>query len=126
MKIVASQRPPAPDPALGSEQYCYLTTTGRVSGEPREIEIWFALEGSSLYMLSGGGNRSHWVRNLMRDPRVIVRIGDSSFDGRARIVTDPGEDARARELVVAKYAGSYSGDLTDYRRTALPVAVDLG
>jgi hypothetical protein len=26
------------DPALAGEDYCYLTTTGRVSGEPREIE----------------------------------------------------------------------------------------
>jgi hypothetical protein len=25
--------------SLASESYCYLTTTGRVSGEPREIEI---------------------------------------------------------------------------------------
>ena len=44
-------------PALAAEDYCYLTTTGRVSGEPREIEIWFALEGGSLYMLSGGRDR---------------------------------------------------------------------
>ena len=36
------------------EDYCYLTTTGRVSGEPREIEIWFGLAGDTLYMLSGG------------------------------------------------------------------------
>lgn len=26
------------DPALADEDYCYLTTTGRVSGLPREIE----------------------------------------------------------------------------------------
>ena len=26
-----------------AEQYCYLTTTGRVSGRPHEIEIWFAV-----------------------------------------------------------------------------------
>lgn len=116
---------PGPDSSLGSEQYCYLTTTGRRSGEPREIEIWFGLEGSTAYMLSGGGNQSDWVRNLMSDSQVKVRIGENIFDGRARIVTNADEDARARELLLAKYSPSYSGDLSEWGRTALPVAVDL-
>jgi deazaflavin-dependent oxidoreductase (nitroreductase family) len=113
------------DPALADEDYCYLTTTGRVSGEPREIEIWFGLDGSTLYMLSGGRDRSDWVRNLMREPRVSVRIADRTLDGRARVVSDAGEDARARELLVAKYESGYGGDLSNWRETALPVAVEL-
>jgi deazaflavin-dependent oxidoreductase (nitroreductase family) len=107
------------------EDYCYLTTTGRVSGQPREIEIWFGLEGGTLYMLSGGGERSDWVRNLQREPAVTVRIGAVSRPGRARIVSDPEEDERARGLVYDKYSARYSGDLENWRRTALPVAVDL-
>jgi deazaflavin-dependent oxidoreductase (nitroreductase family) len=112
--------------SLASEDYCYLTTIGRVSGEPREIEIWFGLDGSTLYMLSGGRDRSNWVKNLIREPRVSVRIADQKFDGRARVVTDENEDARARQLVFDKYAARYSGDLTSWRQTALPIAVDLG
>jgi deazaflavin-dependent oxidoreductase (nitroreductase family) len=105
--------------------YCYLTTTGRVSGAPREIEIWFGLEADTLYMLSGGGERSNWVRNLRREPRVQVRIGDVTLPGRARIVRDAAEQDRARRLLYDKYAPRYSGDLEDWRRTAVPVAVDL-
>ena len=45
---------------LADEQYCYLTTTGRVTGRPLEIEIWYALEGAPLYMLSDS-DRSDWV-----------------------------------------------------------------
>jgi deazaflavin-dependent oxidoreductase (nitroreductase family) len=114
------------DPSLADESYCYLTTIGRVSGEPREIEIWFGLHGDTLFMLSGGGQRSDWVKNLTRDPRVSVRIGDSTFAGRARIVTDEDEHARARRLLLHKYSAGYSGDLSSWGRTALPVAVDLG
>jgi deazaflavin-dependent oxidoreductase (nitroreductase family) len=110
---------------LAGESYCYLTTTGRVSGEPREIEIWFGLEGTTLYMLSGGRDRSDWVRNLMREPRVSVRIADRRFDGRARVVSDANEDVRARELLFDKYAEGYSGDLSDWRERSLPIAVDL-
>jgi deazaflavin-dependent oxidoreductase (nitroreductase family) len=113
------------DPALADESYCYLTTTGRVSGEPREIEIWFGLDADTLYMLSGGGERSDWVKNLRREPRVSVRIADSTFAGRARIVADREEDARARRLLLDKYSAGYSGDLSSWGRTALPVAVDL-
>jgi deazaflavin-dependent oxidoreductase (nitroreductase family) len=114
------------DPSLASESYCYLTTTGRVSGKAREIEIWFGLDGDTLYMLSGGRDRSNWVKNLIRDPGVTVRLGDRSFRGRARIVSDGEEDARARRLLLEKYSAGYGGDLSEWGKTALPVAVDLG
>jgi deazaflavin-dependent oxidoreductase (nitroreductase family) len=114
------------DLTLVHEDYCYLTTTGRVSGQPREIEIWFGLDGETVYMLSGGGDRSDWVKNLIREPRVTVRIADRRFDGRARIVSETEEDALARRLLLDKYGPRYSGDLSDWGRSALPVAVDLG
>ena len=111
---------------LGAEPCCYLTTRGRVSGRPHRIEIWFALAGDTLYLLSGGRERSDWVRNLRRSPEVTVELGRQLFAGRARIVDDADEDERARTLVHDKYAGSYGGDLSRWRRSALPVAVDLG
>lgn len=111
---------------LAGEEYCYLTTTGRVTGEPHEIEIWFSLvpEGRVLYMLSGNRDRSDWVRNLIRNPEVALRIKAARFGGRARIVEDPEEDALARRLLVEKYERS-PGRLAGWGRTALPVAVDL-
>src|ERR1051325_2737939 len=36
---------------------CYLTTTGRTSGNPHTIEIWFALHGDRVYLLAGGGDQ---------------------------------------------------------------------
>lgn len=113
--------------ALASEAFCYVTTTGRVSGRSHTIEIWFGLSGSTLYMLSGNGprRRSDWVKNLMKTPVVSVRIGEREFSGRARVVTEPDEDALARRLLLEKYEPTYSGDLSDWGRTALPVAVDL-
>ena len=108
---------------LDNEQYCYLTTTGRVTGRPHEIEIWYALEGATLYMLSDS-DRSDWVKNLRRTPEVTVRIAGETFYGRARVVEDGGEDELARRLLVQKYEGD-PGSLSDWRRTALPVAVDL-
>jgi deazaflavin-dependent oxidoreductase (nitroreductase family) len=115
------------DPAAAP--FCYLTTTGRVSGRPHTIEIWFALQDRTLYLLSGGGDRSDWVRNLLARPEVTVRIGRRdapALAARARVV-DPGsdEDDRARRLVTGKYQPGYGGDLSSWRRSSLPVAVDL-
>ena len=112
------------DPALGGEDYCYVSTTGRVTGRPHEIEIWFALEGDTIYILAGGGHGSDWVKNGKRQPRVGVRIAGRRFEGRLRIVVEAAEDARARELLLAKYAPS-NDDLDEWGRTALAVAIDL-
>ncbi len=113
------------DPAsLATEEYCYLTTTGRVTGSPHEIEIWFALRGSTLYMLSGGGDRADWVKNLRQNPRVTVLINGEAFEGRARESTDGEEDDLARRLLVEKYE-RVPGHLAAWRRSALPIVVDL-
>jgi deazaflavin-dependent oxidoreductase (nitroreductase family) len=109
--------------------FCYLTTAGRVSGRPHTIEIWFALHQRTLYLLSGGRDRSDWVRNLQASPEVTVRIGGRgapAVAGRARLVA-PGsdEDALARRLVTGKYQPGYGGDLSSWRRSSLPVAIDL-
>jgi deazaflavin-dependent oxidoreductase (nitroreductase family) len=110
--------------ALANEDFCRLTTTGRVTGRPHTIEIWFSIDGETLYMLSGGSDRSDWVKNLRRTPQVTVRIGDERFEGRARVVDEAEEDELARQLLVEKYE-SRPGSLSNWRRTALPVAVDL-
>jgi deazaflavin-dependent oxidoreductase (nitroreductase family) len=105
--------------------FAYLTTSGRITGAPHEIEIWFAVEGETVYLLSGGGGRSDWVRNIMVSPAVSLRIGDVKRTTRARVVaagTD--EDALARRLLVDKYTARDRTDLTDWGRTSLPIAVE--
>jgi deazaflavin-dependent oxidoreductase (nitroreductase family) len=105
---------------------CYLTATGRRTQRPHEIEIWFARQGQTVYLLSGGRDRSDWVRNLHRDRCVSVRIGTSTHHATARVVA-PGTDegALARRLVLKKYRTPAREDLTDWGRTALPVALEL-
>jgi len=111
---------------LAGEDFCYLTTVGRRTGKPHTIEIWFARENGTLYLLSGGGDSADWVRNLQRTPAVRVRIGSRTLAGRARAVTAPEEDALARRLLDAKYMGWTSGKrLSSWARGSLPVAIDL-
>jgi len=108
------------------QDYCYLTTTGRVSGHPHEIEIWFGINDNILYLLSGGGDKSDWVKNLLKNPSVTVRIAKHTFTGIARLVTDEQEDIKARTMLAEKYQEWEEGrTLSQWARTALPVAIDL-
>jgi deazaflavin-dependent oxidoreductase (nitroreductase family) len=109
---------------LNAIQFCYLTTTGRVTGTPHRIEIWFAVHGDTAYLLSGGGRRSDWVRNLDVSPDVVLEIGARRWTALARIVAEgTDEDALARRLLVEKYQPGYGEDLGEWGRTALPVAI---
>jgi deazaflavin-dependent oxidoreductase (nitroreductase family) len=106
--------------------YCYFTTTGRNSGKKRTVEIWFGLEGDTVYFLSGGGDESQWVKNFLVDDRVTVRLGRKTYPGKARLLKDKSEDAKARRLLAAKYQGWLPGKrLSGWANNSLAVAVDL-
>ena len=110
-----------------ADSVCHLATTGRRSGRARVIEIWFATDGERVYILAGGRDRAHWVRNIRADDRVRLRLGGTTLAGRGRIVTDAAEELRARQLVAAKYQGWSEGrPLSAWAARSLPVAVDLG
>jgi deazaflavin-dependent oxidoreductase (nitroreductase family) len=102
-----------------------VTTRGRVTGNPHTIEIWFGLQGDTLYLLSGGRERSDWVKNLIANPSVEVRLGEQTYSGNARVVEDLDEDALARRLLLEKYSPRNSG-LSGWGRSSLPIAVDVG
>ena len=110
-----------------ADAVCYLQTVGRTSGQPRTIEIWFATDGERLFLLSGGRDRAHWVRNLRANPRVRIRLGGRSLDGTARIIEGQERDQAAREMLAAKYQGWVPGrPLSAWASTSLPVEVTFG
>lgn len=113
---------------LAARSVCHLETIGRRSGQPRQIEIWFAAdpERDRIYLLAGGGERSHWLRNVRADPAVRVRIGRRWFSGVAAEVGGGIDHEAARQLIAAKYYG-WTDDrpLPGWTRRAPPVAIDL-
>ena len=117
-------------PMEAAERNCYLTTTGRVTGNQHEIEIWFAVDpddATVLYLLSGGRDRADWVKNIRREPAVHVRVGQSIYSGHAAILEpDDPRDSRAREIVAGKYQDWRAGqDFSQWARTSLPVVIHL-
>jgi deazaflavin-dependent oxidoreductase (nitroreductase family) len=74
-------------------EFLYLTTRGRGSGQPREIEIWFTNREGRQYMIAEHGERAQWVQNIRADARVSWRLGERAFRGRARVVDPVAESA---------------------------------
>ena len=105
--------------------YAYLTTTGRRTGNPHRIEIWFAADNGRLYMLAGGRDRSDWVRNIQANGKVTIELGDETRSGMARILRDgTDEDQLARELLVTKY-GTPEKPLADWKQRSLAVVIEF-
>lgn len=112
-------------PALAELSFCYVTTTGRVTGKRHRIEIWFAAapEADTIYILSGGRERSDWVRNLVASPSCTLEIGAERYSGYGRVIEGTAEDSIARDLVFEKYRRA--DDLEQWRDEALPIAIDI-
>jgi deazaflavin-dependent oxidoreductase (nitroreductase family) len=104
--------------------YAYLTTIGRQTGQPHRIEIWFGVHDGRMYLVSGGRDRSDWVRNLQVNSRVTVELGDETHAGAAWILqAGTAEEQRARDLLVGKYR---EGDNLDaWGRTSLPIVIEF-
>ncbi len=83
----------------------YLTTRGRKTAQPREIEIWFTHRDGRFYVIAEYPT-SNWLQNLRADPEVQVRVAGHSFKARARLLspeTDPELHLAVQELSRKKY-----------------------
>ena len=108
-----------------NEEYCYLTTHGRITGNPHQIEIWFVVHNGVVYLMSGGGLKSDWVKNLLKDPQVTLRIAGQTFSALAYVQQEKDEEI-IRNLMADKYKERESGgSLSEWARTALVVGFEI-
>lgn len=107
--------------SFANEEYCYLTTTGRKTGNPHEIEIWFVVYAEMVYLMSGGRDKSDWVKNLLQNPHVTLRIAEQSFAAVARVQQEAHEET-IRSLMADKYKEREAdGSLSAWAQSALVV-----
>jgi deazaflavin-dependent oxidoreductase (nitroreductase family) len=96
-----------PNPKESSHlNYMYLTTIGRITGQPREIEIWFVESKGKLYILAEHFHDAQWVKNIEHNPRVRIRLGARQFEATARVLDRERDQAAwltAQRLAREKY-----------------------
>ena len=83
-----------------------ITTTGRLTGQPRRIEIVFHnIDGRLIITGSPRSDRKRaWLLNLETDPNLTFHLKGSvkaDLPATARVITDPTERREIAEWVVA-------------------------
>jgi deazaflavin-dependent oxidoreductase (nitroreductase family) len=71
---------------MTDKKVLHLTTVGRRTGLPREIEIWFVVHGDRLYLFAETGEAAAWVKNIRCNPEVAVRMGELRISATARVL----------------------------------------
>jgi deazaflavin-dependent oxidoreductase (nitroreductase family) len=108
---------------LASHRTIELSTTGRRTGKPRRIEIWwFRVDGR--FIVTGTPGRRDWLANVIADPGVIVHVDGLDITARAVIV----DDETFRRRFFTRPATSWYADQAGLNRlvdTAPMVEVEL-
>ena len=79
--------------ALERDRTIDITTTGRSSGQPRRVEIWFHNVDGRIFITGTPGTRS-WYANMVADPNMTFHLKGSAqadLPARARPIVDEAE-----------------------------------
>lgn len=79
--------------ALDQDDTIDITTTGRKSGQPRRIEIWFRRVNGRTYITGTPGTRS-WYANMLAHPKFTFHLKQShhaDLSATAQPILDPAE-----------------------------------
>jgi deazaflavin-dependent oxidoreductase (nitroreductase family) len=97
------------DGAVGHDwqgtQTLLLTTTGRKSGEPRELPLIYGRSGDDFLVVASNGGQDKppaWYVNLRAQPQVEVQVKGDRFKARARVAT-PEEKAEMWRTMTAEW-----------------------
>ncbi|HJP75268.1 MAG TPA: nitroreductase/quinone reductase family protein [Pseudonocardiaceae bacterium] len=96
--VTALQRAVVNPMARKSPSQILLETTGRVSGQPRLTPIGGARFGDAFWFVSEHGRRSQYVRNIVADPSVRLRLDGKWLTGTAVLVDEDDPIARLATL----------------------------
>jgi len=82
--------------ALANGLTCDITTTGRTSGQPRRIEIWYFVLDGRVYITGTPGPRD-WYANLLARPSMMFHVKEGAqadLPAQAIPITDAAERRR--------------------------------
>ena len=90
--------------ALESDRTIDITTTGRKTGEPRRLEIWFHNLDGRILITGTPGSRS-WYANLLANPGFTFHLKESAQADLAAVahpIVDPVERRAVLEVLLQR------------------------
>lgn len=98
---------------MASQKLIHLSTIGRKTGKSHKVELWFAINGTRVY-LSHEGEETDWMKNIKKNAQVAFEIGGIDFTGEARYIADNREEAWTAKLALyEKYYGKASKEVIE-------------
>jgi len=80
-----------------------ITVTGRSSGRPISLPIWFAVEGDALYLIPLKGSDTEWYKNVCKTLTLRLETRGKMLTATTRILTDSAQLDHVLELFRDKY-----------------------
>ena len=90
--------------ALDSDRTIDITTTGRVTGAPRRLEMWFHNVDGRIFITGAPGSRD-WYANLLAIPDFTFHLKESvqaDLPAQARVLTEPSEKRVVLEVLLER------------------------
>jgi hypothetical protein len=107
--IAGGPLPPGEDPAPTDWSFTdhVLLVELETRGEwlRRSVTVLILSDGERIYVPSRNAGHKRWVANVLRDPRVRVRIDGRTYSRHAVRVTDPAELVPLARVFLRKYLG---------------------
>jgi deazaflavin-dependent oxidoreductase (nitroreductase family) len=83
-----------------------ITVTGRKSGRPISIPVWFVLEDDKLYLLPVQGSDTQWYKNVLKNPSIRIDARGAAAEFHAVPITDGARVSSVVEKFRDKYGAS--------------------
>ena len=80
---------------IAPPSYAILETIGRRTGRARRTPVGNGLDGSTFWIVAEHGRRAAYMRNIVANPRVRVKVGRRWRSGTAHPLPD--DDPRERQ-----------------------------
>lgn len=96
-----------------------ITVTGRKSGRAISNPVWFALDGDDVYLLPVKGSETEWYKNVLKNPVIRIKAGNTEGDFEAVSLTEP----KRVSSVVERFRHNYGANDVKKYYSKLDVAV---
>ena len=102
-------KPPSNDALknrLSRSREINITVTGRKSGRPISIPVWFVFESGTLYLLPVSGSDTQWYKNALKNPSIRIEAGGEKAELKVAPITDSKQVSSVVEKFRAKYGAA--------------------
>jgi deazaflavin-dependent oxidoreductase (nitroreductase family) len=83
-----------------------ITVTGRKSGRPITVPVWFVAEDDKLYLVPVQGSDTQWYKNVLKNPKIKIDARGAAEEFHVKPTNDPAKVAAIVEKFREKYGAA--------------------